>query len=48
MWSTGPMFVNTVLKDYWFNDDQLTGKSEEEMSIKIINNHTYTKKDRVD
>lgn len=21
MWSTGPMFVNTVLKDYWFNDD---------------------------
>jgi mannosyltransferase OCH1-like enzyme len=46
-WSTGPMFVNTVLKDYWFrNGDEQTGKSalEEAMSRNTINDHTNPEK----
>jgi mannosyltransferase OCH1-like enzyme len=29
-WSTGPMFVNTVVKNYWFRDGQLPGEARGE------------------
>jgi mannosyltransferase OCH1-like enzyme len=39
-WSTGPMFVDTVLKDYWFRSNKVTRALAEGTSTSIWSDHT--------